>query len=120
MRKVYMHVVDNVVRDKHVFDYEPEPAFLIERQFVEEPAERPVIGSTLVNGVWTAPPPPARPADEQRRIDILQRTEVADQMQRLNSATPEQIEAWVNANMTTLAQARVVIATILKILAARL
>lgn len=53
----------------------------------------------------------------QREIDATPK--VDDMIKRLRSASAEQIEDWINANMTNLAQARVVVATILKIMATR-
>lgn len=85
-----------------------------------EGVNAPQIGWKRVNGVWERPLPSALSPEEQRKLDILQRVEVADIAQRLNSATPEQIDAWFDANITSLATAKIALATIAKLLAAKL
>lgn len=64
--------------------------------------------------------PPDTSAEDARKAAYDADVNMDGMYKRLKSASPEQIEDWINANMTNLAQARVVVATILKMLAARL
>jgi hypothetical protein len=62
----------------------------------------------------------AAAAITSRREEIAALPDVEALAGRLRNATPAQIDAWFVANMTNLAQARVVIATLTKLLATRL
>lgn len=61
---------------------------------------------------------PADPAVEKTRQDAVKAdSDRAAMLARLKAATPAQIDAWVNSNVTTLAEARKAIAIILKVIA---
>lgn len=63
---------------------------------------------------YVAPPP----TPEQVRVTTFQNdANRADMITRLRTATPAQIDSWVDANVTTLAQGREVFKKILKVLA---
>ncbi len=79
-------------------------------------------GWTWNGSQFTAPPPnptpPPTPGEE--RIELFASLpERQDIIQRLKTATPAQIDAWLLANVTNLTQARTVLGMIIKVLAAR-
>ncbi len=80
------------------------------------------IGWRLVNGqlVDPNPPPPVAPLPQAEReqpfIDDVDRKDLAD---RLRNATPAQVKAYVIANVTDLASARLLLTKILLLLAPR-
>ena len=75
-------------------------------------------GSVFEQPVPLPPPPPT--VDEQRRTAIRNDQSVMDLGNRIGSMTAAEIDAWFQANVTTLAQARGAMATIVKLLATRL
>lgn len=82
------------------------------------------IGWTYDGTTFTAPPRPPDPvptpaevAAEARAVSFVADATRADLLVRLQTATPAQIDAWLLANVTTLVQARVVLGSIIKILA---
>lgn len=58
--------------------------------------------------------------DEVRREEFAALPETADLLDKLRNATPEQIDNWIDNNVSTLASARAVFKAILKVMAARL
>lgn len=78
-----------------------------------------------VNGVWIIPPlTPEEQAEkdaadaQQARDDELKAiADVQDLADRLKTATPAQIDTWVDNNMNNIAQARTVMKALLKVLA---
>jgi hypothetical protein len=59
-------------------------------------------------------------SDDPRKAAIKAEANVIDMADRIKNATGAQIDTWFQNNVTTLAQARVVLATLTKILATRL
>jgi hypothetical protein len=64
---------------------------------------------------WTADAP-KRAAKQQRNDDIMNDPERKDLLDKLSNATNAQIGAWVDANVTSLADARKVFKIILRVL----
>ncbi len=56
-------------------------------------------------------------AEATRLTNLKADSGVQDLIQRLQSATPEQIDTWLSNNCTTLAQAQAILAAIIKLLA---
>lgn len=65
------------------------------------------------------PPTPEQLANRQRRADLDNDARVVDFLDRLNSATPATLDAFVDNNVTDLAGARTVFKRILLVLAVR-
>lgn len=63
------------------------------------------------------PATPEQIAEDQRKTSILQDTTRLDMLNKLRTANSEQIDAWVNTNVTDIASARNVIKMILKVIA---
>lgn len=95
--------------------------------------------STLVNGAWTnVPYTPAEEAaadllkqaddlaqapiiaEQQRRDGLAASADYTDLLNRAKTASSAQIDTWLTANVTNLAQARVVLGAIIKLIAVRL
>lgn len=80
--------------------------------------ERRKIAAWVAEGNVIAPyVPPAQTPDQIRQVLFAALPERIDLVIRLKTATPAQIDSWLATNVTTLAAARVVLATILKYLA---
>lgn len=77
---------------------------------------RRLAASNIVIAPYVAP---AITPEEQRVTDFEALPERRDLIDRLKTATPAQIDTWLTANVTTLAQARAVLGQILKVLATR-
>lgn len=77
------------------------------------------IGYTWTGTVFVPPPsnPDPPPTPEQVRAALFQvLPERQDLVQRLQTATPAQIDNWLSLNVTTLAQARTVLGALIKVL----
>lgn len=121
---VFRKIVDNVLTEKRVstgktVPVEWEDAALFELETEDRP---PQVGWSKATGVWTPPPSITSSVDprEVRRDEIRSLPDTADMLDKLRNASPQQIDDWVNSNVTTLAQVRVVFRAILKVLAASL
>jgi hypothetical protein len=74
------------------------------------------IGGQLVGATYT--PPSAVPSAEQLRISsFMTQPDRIDIVNRLKTATPAQIDAWILANVTSIATARTVLGAIIKAIA---
>lgn len=60
------------------------------------------------------PPPPT--ADQLRRASYDTEPDMIDILNRLNTATPAQINSWIDTNVTNIATARTVLKAIVKLL----
>lgn len=74
---------------------------------VQAPPSQAEIDAIMTNG------------PDQRRAALRADAGVQDLITRLQSASVAQIDAWITANVTTLPQARTLLATIVKLLAIR-
>lgn len=63
-------------------------------------------------------PPPS--ADQLRKAAVAADVSYIDLFNRAKTATPAQIDTWLTANVTSLAQARVVLGALIKIVAVKL
>jgi hypothetical protein len=81
----------------------------------------PEAGLRLVEGRDYAPAPSAPPhvpsTEEVRAVTFKADGSRQDMLARLKTATPAQIDAYIDANVTTLAQARTFLKALTKILA---
>jgi hypothetical protein len=77
-------------------------------------------GWTYDGVIFTAPPPNPDPTptdDDIRNASFLSQTDRQDMITRLKTATPAQIDTWLAANVTNMAQARAVLGALIKVLA---
>jgi len=81
-------------------------------------------GGTYVDGVFTRAPrdpvvDPSQPSEEEiaRKLEFKGEQDRIDLLDRLNTATPAQIDTWIDNNVTSLASARAVLKAIIKVIA---
>lgn len=77
------------------------------------------IGWTWDGSIFTAPPPNTDPLptpEQVRAATFAALPERQDLIARLKTATPAQVDSWLTTNVTTLAQARTVLGSIIKVL----
>lgn len=78
------------------------------------------VGWTWNGNAWqppAAPPDPPPSAEQLRAATFVAQADRVDLISRLQTATPAQIDAWLTANVTNLAQARTVLGAVIKVLA---
>lgn len=101
--------------------WKPPAGFDIVRETVEGMA----VGGKVIAGVYTPPQPPRSvpppnaltPAEATRQTAIKSDAKRAALLAKLQSASNAEIDAYVAANVTNIAQAQAAIATILKLIA---
>jgi hypothetical protein len=62
----------------------------------------------------------ARVVERARKRALAEDSQTVDILERLRTASPDQIDTWLTNNVTNLAQARTVLGMILKLLGSRL
>jgi hypothetical protein len=92
--------------------------------FVEPDGQHSVGGATYsripgeqkVQETYAVEVDPPPPLHEQRAKDFALDPNIADLLDKLKNATPAQIDTWLTANVTNLAQARTVLGYVIKVL----
>ncbi len=77
------------------------------------------IGWTYDGVIFTPPPSNPTPpptAEQLRTLSFVAQADRQDIISRLSTATPAQIDSWLTANVTNLAQARTVLGALIKVL----
>lgn len=100
--------------------YVVEPNFPATDQHPD--AVRYVVGNFFVDAIGGQPTlqevlDVISPPDSPRVSALKAAPDLVDLVTRLQAATPAQIDAWLTANMTNLAQARTVLGAVVKVLA---
>lgn len=81
------------------------------------------LGWSYDGSVFTPPDPipdPPPTPEQLRKTSMMADADYIDLLQRAATATPTQIDSWLSANVTNLAQARAVLGALIKVIAVKL